>query len=158
MTKEEIQSFTYRITKANRTEMLVVLYDMACLYLRDAKTCLERDEKQSFRQEIGHARDVIRELMNSVNVDTKTGRDLLSLYIFYNEQLTGAYLDYDPGPLEHVSKMLSILSEGYREAAKKDMSGAVMGNTETVYSGLTYNRHLTGDTAVTGSQNRGFLA
>lgn len=158
MTKEKIQVFTYRISQANKTEMMTILYDMAAEYISDAISSLEKQNLPDFRTNISRAKDVLRELKASVNTQTELGMKFLSLYIFYSEQLTKAYVDYDKAPAEHVLKMLKILSETYAEISKKDNSGAVMGNAETVYSGLTYNRYMTADSMSDTSGNRGFLA
>ena len=158
MTREQIQTFTLRITKANRTEMITILYDMGVQYLSDALESLVKGDRQDFRLQINRAKDVISELMASVNPDLELGRNFLKLYIFYRETLTKAYLDYDAAAAEHVLKMMKSLSAGYSEAAKRDRSEAVMQNAETVYSGLTYNRHLTNDNFVNSGDNRGYLA
>lgn len=38
MTREQKQGFTLRITQANPTQMIVILYEMTLCYVRDAKT------------------------------------------------------------------------------------------------------------------------
>ena len=158
MTKDQIQTFTFRISRANKTEMITILYDMAAQYLTDALNDLKKGKEKEFRLFVNRAKDVISELMASVNVQTELGRNFLKLYIFYKETLTKAYLDYDTAAAEHVLKMMKSLSAGYSEAAKKDLSGPVMSNTENVYTGLTYNRHMTNENFVDNGDNRGYLA
>ena len=44
MTKEMKQIFTRRITQANRTQLVVVVYDMLLTYLDDAKKAYSVDK------------------------------------------------------------------------------------------------------------------
>lgn len=157
MTTEKKQAFTYRISKANRTEMIAILYDMAAEYIENALSEIDNNPME-FRLNLSRARDVLGELKASVNTQNELGMQLLELYIFYSKQLSKAYALYEKQPAEHVLKMLKSLSEAYAELAKNDTSGPVMGNTETVYSGLTYNKYLTADNVSDASGNRGYLA
>ena len=36
MKKDEIQTFSYRISQANKTQLIVIMYDMAIQYVSDA--------------------------------------------------------------------------------------------------------------------------
>lgn len=159
MTRDKIQEFTLKISKANKTEMIAILYDMGIQYLEDAKKALQTDNnKELFRTEISRARNVISELMASVNPSMDLGFNFISLYIYSSKELTRAFLDYQVEPIDHVISVFSKLSEAYGEVAKTDMSGAVMGNSQKVYSGLTYNRALLNNLAMDISGSRGFLA
>lgn len=158
MTKDQIQTFTLRVSRANRTEMIAILYDIGIVYLEDALSALDGQDTKTFRLNINRAKDVLRELTASVNTANPLGKKFLSLYVFYNEQLTKAYMDLDREACGHVLKMFEILSAGYKEAAKKDPDGAVMGNTENIYTGLTYNRYQTANNYSDAGGNRGYLA
>ena len=37
MKKDDIQTFSYRISQANRTDLVVITLDMAIQYIKDAK-------------------------------------------------------------------------------------------------------------------------
>ena len=56
MTKECKQQFTLRITQANKTEMIVILYEMLLVYLKDAEDALERDQIAVFREALRKVR------------------------------------------------------------------------------------------------------
>lgn len=158
MTKENIQNFTFRVTKANKTEMIVILYDIAIVYINDAIDALKREDKCQFRLEISRIRDTIRELIESVDTSMELGMNLLNLYIFCGNELTKAFIDYDETYLYHVESIFKKLSDAYREASKKDLSGPVMENAEKVYEGYTYNRSLTNETYSASGNDRGILA
>ena len=47
MKKEKKQEFTLRITKANKTQMIVILYDMVLEYLKDSLESLEKESSET---------------------------------------------------------------------------------------------------------------
>ena len=158
MTKEQIQAFTLRVSSANKTEMIVILYDIAITYLNDSVSALENDNKSLFRAELNRTKSTVQELMNSVDTSTELGATLLKLYVYCNRELTGAYINYDEAPARHVIKIFGELREAYKVASSRDKSAAVMTNTETVYNGLTYNKNLMNEILTDRASNRGFLA
>lgn len=158
MTKETIQNFTYRITQANKTQMIVILYDIAITYIKDAVSDIEKADFAGFRNEVDHIRNTIRELMNSVDTSIEIGHNLLKLYIFCSGELTKAYLDYDKSALLHVMSILSKLKEAYAQISEQDKSAPVMQHTESIYNGFTYNKNLKNETLVGKDLNRGILA
>ena len=48
MTTEKKQMFTRRITQANRTQLVVIVYEMLLVYLEDAIHAYEADNKQEY--------------------------------------------------------------------------------------------------------------
>ncbi|MBO4615954.1 MAG: flagellar protein FliS [Lachnospiraceae bacterium] len=158
MTKEQIQAFTLRVSSANKTEMIVILYDIAITYLNDSVSAIENDNKSLFRAELNRTKSTVQELINSVDTSSELGRTLLKLYVYCNRELTNAYINYDEAPARHVIKIFGELREAYEVASSQDKSGAVMSNAQTVYNGLTYNRNLLNEILTDTSTNRGFLA
>lgn len=157
MTAEKIKDFTYRVTQANKTEMIAVLYDIGVVYLKDALTSLGDGDNAGFRREITRARNTVGELIASVNTSVEPGMKFLSLYIYCNGELTRAFMDYDKDPVYHVISIFEKLGDAYHIASEKDTSGPVMGNVEKVYSGFTYNRSMTAENLSPDSSNRGYL-
>lgn len=158
MTKDKIQDFTFRVTTANKTEMIVILYDIGITYIDDAVSKLDCADFKGFRNEIGRIRNTLRELMNSVDTSNEIGANILKLYIFCSRELTSAFLNFDKNSLYHVANIFKNLKEAYEEVSKNDTSGPVMEHAETVFNGLTYNRDLRSESVSNGSTNRGFLA
>lgn len=158
MTNERIQDFTVRITKANKTEMIAILYDIAIEYCNSALTALEIDDKMLYRLELGRVRSTLKELMNSVNTSTELGMTLMRLYIFLKQQLTKAYMDFDRLSLNHVLGIFEKLGKAYEDLSKKDSSDPVMENVEDVYSGFVYNKNRMVENVLSRDLSRGYLA
>ena len=51
MTKELKQEFTLRITQANKTQLITILYEMVLLYLEEAKAAIDADDKTERSEE-----------------------------------------------------------------------------------------------------------
>ena len=64
MTKEKIQDYTRRISLANKTEMVVILYDILITYLEDATDALDREDFNAFSQELERSRNTLRAARN----------------------------------------------------------------------------------------------
>lgn len=158
MTKECKQQFTLRITQANKTEMIVILYEMLLAYSEEALEALDRAEILEFREALRKMRGCLEELFASLNLDYELAVRLLSLYLYCNRELIKADIRKEKEPLFHIRTVVEKLLEAYRELAKQDVTGPVMQNSQTVYAGLTYGKNsLSKDMAEQGT-NRGFRA
>lgn len=158
MTKECKQQFTLRITQANKTEMIVILYEMILTYLSDAEEGLKNAEIPAFREALRKTRGCFGELLASLNLEYELAARLLSLYLYCNRELIKADIRKEEEPLAHVRSVIEKLLAAYRELAGQDTSGPVMQNSQTVYTGLTYGKNKLSEDMTEESANRGFRA
>ena len=150
------QEFTRRITNANRSELLVIMFEM---FHQDATDYLEYFEEQNYElmhMEAGKMKGIVSELINTLDRQYEISNNLYSLYRFVERQLIEADVKRSAEGVRQADKIMSKLGESFREVAKQDTSAAVMKNTEKVYAGITYGRDDI--TESTGAGNRGFLA
>lgn len=158
MTKECKQQFTLRITQANKTELIVILYEMILTYLEEGKEALQESKILEFRDALRKVRGCFGELLASLNLEYELAARLLSLYLYCNRELIKADIRKEEKPLLHIKTVIEKLLCAYRELAEQDDSEPVMQNSQTVYAGLTYGKNqLSEDMADQGS-NRGFRA
>lgn len=158
MTKECRQQFTLRITQANKTELIVILYEMILTYLDDAERALEAGEIADFRDSLRKVRGCIGELTASLNLDYELAARLLSLYLYCNREVIKADARKDVEPLVHIRTVVEKLRTAYEELAKQDTTGPVMQNSQTVYAGLTYGKNSLSEDMADQGANRGFRA
>ena len=86
--KDELkQQFALRITQANKSELVVILYEMFLTYIGDAKDDLKDQDLKTFCLNIQRARGCLKELMASLNYNYEPASSLLSLYIYINKLL-----------------------------------------------------------------------
>lgn len=148
-----------RITQANRSELIVIMYDMMKADISYAKEVLEQQDYDRYRKECQHAQKVLNELMASLDYHYAMSYDLLSLYSYMNKRLVAACMKKDGTILDEVEMVLDKLRIGFVEVSKQDPTGPVMKNTQQVYAGLTYGRGALNESAIGyNDANRGFTA
>ena len=113
MTKEMKQIFTRRITQANRTQLVVVVYDMLLTYLDDAKKAYSVDNMYEFVSDIEHARNCIAELRSSLNFEFELSKTLFSIYSFADRKLASDIYSFDAKNLDAISRLFEKLRDAY---------------------------------------------
>ena len=156
MTKELKQQYTLKITQANKTGLVVILYEMLLVYIDEAGESHKNGDRSGFRDGIRKAEGCLRELMASLHFEYEPARNLLQLYIFANKELTRASVQNSKKELDHVKKMMEKLHEAYEKIAETDKSGPVMSNAQTVYAGLTYGKNSLVENLANQGSERGF--
>lgn len=157
MTDDLKQRFTFRITQANKTELIVILYEMTRTYVEDAKEALAIQDVEKFRKEIKRAKRCVEELMVSLHTEYVIARHIMQLYLYMNRELAKADARCTEKPLEHVLLVIKNLHEAYLEISKQDTSEPIMSNTQSVYAGLTYGKNDLNENLMDNITNRGFL-
>ena len=87
MTKENKQIFTRRITQANRTQLVVIVYEMLLVYLEDAVKAYEAEDKQEFVRNLKLARECIGQMRTSLNFQYELSKNLFAIYCFADREL-----------------------------------------------------------------------
>ena len=154
MTKECKQQFTLRITKANSTQMVVILYEMLLQYLADGE---QAAEDRQFLEAVHRARGCINELLNSLHREYSPAGELCRLYLYCIRRLAQCEVRGDRSGLEEVRKVIEPLCDAYRQIQDQNPSGPVMNNSQTVYAGLTYGRNQLTENMADQGANRGML-
>lgn len=157
MTRECKQQFTLRITQANSTQLIVILYEMLLVYLDEAKHAHEMQDRSAFREAVRKARGCLNELLHSLNLEYEPAPALLQLYLFCIRRLASGEVRNDPQALAEIEKVVRPLHDAYEEIAKLNGEGPVMNNSQTVYAGLTYGRNTLTENMADQGANRGML-
>lgn len=164
MKKDDIQTFSYRISQANRTELVVITLDMAIQYIKDAK---EDQDINSYRQNLRNAKRVIDTLVSSLDMSYDISSQLFDVYMVVeryiisagsrsteHERSTAGYMKL----LESCERMLTMLRKSFYEVSKTDDSAPLMQNTQQVYAGLTYSNGGGASEMLDAGANRGYKA
>lgn len=156
MKKEDKQRFTLRITQANPTELVVILYEMLLGYLEDAEEAAGND-MQLFHDAARKARGCLNELMGSLHMEYEPAPALMQLYMYCIRRLATGEQRRHMGPLEEIRRVVEPLRDAYRQLAAQNSAGPVMRNSQTVYAGLTYGRNTLTENMADQGANRGML-
>ena len=157
MTSEIKKQFTFRISQANPTEMVVILYEMTLQYLSDAKEAAEREDYAKYRENVRRARNCISELLQSLHLKYEPAGALRQLYLYCIRRLSQAEVRWHPELLQEIADIITPLCDAYRQVAPQNTAGPVMKNTQTVYAGLTYGKNTLTENMADQSMNRGML-
>ena len=159
MDSGKLKAYTARVTQANRSELVVITYDVIIDSIEEAKKHFEAKDYLMYEKELKRVQKLLNELMGSLDHRFPISRDLLQLYSFTNRRVIDALFKREPELLDTVVSVIGKLRVGFEGVAKEDKSAPVMGNTQKLYAGLTYGKHALNEVFVNGNEaNRGFRA
>ena len=158
MTKELKQQYTLRITQANPTELVVILYEMLLCYLEEGRDALEKEDTAAFKEAVRKARGCLNELLQSLNVKYEPAPALQQLYLFCIRRLALGEAKQSIGLLSEIERVIKPLRDAYGQIAGQNQLGPVMNNSQAVYAGLTYGRNTLTENMADQGTNRGMLA
>ena len=116
-----------RVRTAGPGQLIVMLYEEAVKQCDRAIEFLDTDLKkkpgniEKINQSLSKVHDIITELMASLDFEAggDIARDLFSLYVFFNRELTEANIAKDVARVKSVRGMLAELSSAWAIAATK---------------------------------------
>jgi flagellar protein FliS len=107
------------ITTQSRGRLVVMLYDGAIKFLRQAIQDLQRNDMAAKGKHIGKAQDILFELNTVLNMEQggQVAQNLRSLYTFMHRHLSEANLKKDTRKIQEVIGILEELNQGWRTIA-----------------------------------------
>lgn len=156
MTQDAIKNYTLRISQANRSEIIVIVYELIDKYLDetieaavavDADACMEAGRR---------AMKCISHLINALDENYELANPLMSVYSYMSREIGFASARLDSVRLNAVKAYAKSLSEAFICVAKADASAPVMENSQTVYAGLTYGKGDLNESLYDEGARRGF--
>ena len=159
MNKEKQRDFTMRITQANRTQLLVVTYDILLEEIDEAEKYFEAGNTEEYRRSAKSAQRFIAELMSTLDYRYPISAELLRLYEYVQRVLIKCDVSGQPEGLDSARNVIRGLRTAFAKVAESDDSAPLMENTQSVFAGLTYGRGSLNETDLDpNAANRGFLA
>lgn len=148
MTKDEIKEFSMRIAQSNKTQLVVISYEIIVNYIESAQS--SEDEKD-FIFNIQKAQQFLNDLTSALDYSYEISYDLLSLYSYANRCFVKSIAKKQQCDLDTVKNMMLKLRESFEKVSKEDKSGPVIKNVEPVYAGMTYGKNSLNETVSPGS-------
>ncbi len=160
MQQEVKQIFTRRIVESNRSELIVVLFDILDCYVQEAldryhKTGTMTDARESLR----YAALVLEHLKDDLDfgTDSRLCGQLFSIYDYCQRQIAKSlYQNREDGVME-VQKLMAQLRTSFEQVAKEDDSEPLLDHKDNRVAGYTYGRNDVTETSTNYDPNRGFL-
>ena len=159
MNKEKQKDFARRITQANRSELLVVTYDILLEEIEASKRSFDAGDAAEYAHAIKSAQRFIAELMSTLDFAYPISKEIFALYEYVQRLLIKSDITRRPFELDSAVYVISGLRKSYAHLAAEDDSAPLMENTQTVFAGLTYGKGTLNETDLDpNAVNRGFLA
>jgi len=156
MTKGLKQEYTLKISRANKTELVVILYEMLMIYVEEARTAYRENDKKGFRLGIQRARGCVSELIASLHLEYELAASLLQLYIYVNRELVRSDAKFTEEGLDNTRMVITGLHEVYSQVGVMDVSAPIMENVQSIFAGLTYGKDNLVENMADQGSNRGY--
>lgn len=110
-----------QITTTDRGRLLLMMYEGAIKFLKQAKAGLEENDMMKFCRFLSKGQAIIAELMNTLDFEKggSIARDLDRLYDFMLFYLTEANLHRDPKRVGRVIGLIETIYSAYKEIIEK---------------------------------------
>lgn len=116
------------VNTASQGRLVVLLYEGAIKNLNNAISLFDENNKikacniEQFGIHIQKTQAIITELQVTLDMDKgkDIARNLMSLYLYFNEQLMDANINHDKAKLQFVLKMISELADSWRQIANSE--------------------------------------
>jgi flagellar secretion chaperone FliS len=108
------------VLTATPEQLVVMLYDGAVRFLRQAETAMNEGAFLHSYEKLGRAEAIIDELLATLNMDTGEMADRLqAIYVFCKKTLIGARLQRNAEKIAHVVALLNSLREAWAKLAEQ---------------------------------------
>lgn len=157
MNEEKKKTFAARVSQANRSELVVIMYDIIFDSIDEARNALSQGSKEEFKRELSRAQKLLRELIATLDMQYDISKELMPLYLYANRCIIDSLRTMNVESLENAEIVLKPLGEAFFEVAKQDTSPSLMEHTQQLYAGLTYGKGTLNETLLSGN-SRGYKA
>ena len=148
MTKEQINEFSMRISQSNKTQIVVITYEIIINHLDSGMISFDNKNVTDFVFNIKKARQFLNQLSSSLDFTQKISFELMNLYMYANDCLVKSEIKQQNVNLSTVRDMMEKLREAFEIVSKDDKSMSVMQGGEKVFQGLTYEKNAMGTVMV----------
>ena len=108
------------VATATPEKLLLMLYDGAIRFLRQARLAMEQQDLEATNKWLGKLQDIFVELNTSLDLDQgEIALNLRKLYEFYQSEVIIANVEKNVDRLQPVEEFLKLFREMWAEAAKK---------------------------------------
>jgi flagellar protein FliS len=107
------------IMTASPGELILMLYDGAIKFIKQAKVYIDEKDMQKANNAILKAEDIVAELMADLDPDYDISHDLYSLYEFINDCLVRANIKKDKELLDQSLDLINDMRQTWAQVVKQ---------------------------------------
>lgn len=113
------------IKTASQGKLVVLLYEAAVKNLKNAESLIDEENKikpsnmEKFGKFLQKTQAIITELQVSLDMEKggEIAKNLMSLYIYFNQELISVNINHDKTKLEYIEQQMSELLKAWKEAS-----------------------------------------
>lgn len=112
----------YKMQSVNtmtRGEMLLLLYDELIKRLARAEIALDDEDYELFDRSVQRAKDIVRYLNDTLNMDYQISFELRRMYDFFGYELSRFQIGRNKSVSEELKPLIIELRDAFREAEKE---------------------------------------
>ena len=123
-----------QVTTVDKGRLIVLLYDGAIKFLRQAKDCSLAGDVEGKSNYINRALDIIAELTQSLNMveGGETAANLRRLYLFWTDHLIQGKIKKDCRNIDEVVSMMTSLNEAWNQVASRPEAKEAVSKEESL--------------------------
>lgn len=124
---------TVQVTTTDRGRLLLMMYEGAIKFLKQARTGLEENDMAKFCRFLSKAQAIIAELMNTLDFEKggTIARDLDRLYDFMLFYLTEANLHRDARRITKTIGLIETIYKAYKTIIENNRASHILGTQPT---------------------------
>lgn len=142
------EEYIHRVMQANRSELVVITYEIINCELKQAKVDYEKSNWVNYEKVLKNAQAFLNEMMGSLDYNYDISKKLLEIYIYINKVIIEARMQKKVDKLKDIISIIEGLQGAFEEVEKQDNSGPVLGQTQKLYAGLTYGKGVLNEIAL----------
>ncbi len=157
MTDEEKKVFSLRISQSNKTEIVVITYEIILNYIQSANVCFGENDFQGTVRNLQKTKHFINDLISNLDLKYAISYELLNLYRYSNKIIQNCIIKRNMDNMQVVEHIMSSLMKSFAEVAKQDTRGAAIQSGVKVIAGLTYGNNSKLNEVCYSFDKKGFL-
>ncbi len=141
MTDEQKKEFSLRISQSNRTEVVVISYEIILNYIESARECFRVGQMDEMIANLKNAKSFINNLASSLDLKYEISYDLINLYRYSNKIILSCIIKKSVDGLATVENIIGSLKDSFSQIAIQDTRGSAIFGSSKVIAGLTYGNN-----------------
>lgn len=113
-----------KVETASPGELTLILYEEFCKKLSMTKALLQKGDAEQVRVQVYKAKDILNELIITLNMQYEIAKQLYELYIFYNGRLNDFLISQDVVILDEVLDFGRGLVDTWKQALQLLKTGS----------------------------------
>ena len=129
MKSDAIKTYSYRVSQASKSDLIVILYDIAMESVQDAQAAYREKNDDEYHASLKRAKRVVDELESSLDMQYDISKELFKIYVSMMRFLVKADAGHNLTVMDTVISMLSKLRNSYYKISIQNTTYPIINNS-----------------------------